>query len=92
MVLADPWFSRVEPNIDHDFGTTGPRRERTAAAAPATLDVTLPAGMWAGSWIDPVTGQVTETLLRQHPGEVASLTIPAWADDLALDLRRFVAP
>ena len=25
--LREPWFSRDEPTIDHDFGSTGPRRE-----------------------------------------------------------------
>jgi hypothetical protein len=92
VLLADPWFSRIEPTVDHDFGPHGPRLDQTATAASATLDMMLPAGMWAGSWIDPVTGQVTETLLRKHAGGVVSLTLPAWADDLALDLRRFVSP
>lgn len=79
-------------NVDHAFGSSGPRLDQAATAASATLDITLPAGMWAGSWLDPVTGQITETLLRKHPGGVASLALPAWADDLALDLRRFVSP
>jgi hypothetical protein len=92
VVLGDPWFSRVEPALDHDFGTSGPRRDQAAPSVSPTLDITLPAGMWAGSWIDPVTGQVTETILRRHGGGVASLTQPRWADDVAMELRRFVQP
>ncbi len=90
--LADPWFTRSEPNIDHDFGSSGPRRDSAPASTSATLDITLPAGRWAGSWIDPVTGEVLDTIFRQHQGGVATLALPAWTDDLALDLRRFVAP
>ena len=60
--------------------------------AAATLDVTLPAGRWAGSWIDPVTGEVLDTIIRQHQGGVATLALPTWTDDLALDLRRFITP
>ncbi len=91
VVLADPWFARGEPNVDHDFGSTGPRRDE-ARPASTTLDITLPAGKWAGSWIDPVTGEVLDTIIRQHPGGVARLTPPPWTDDLALDLRRFISP
>ena len=90
--LRDPWFSRDEATIDQDFGSTGPRRDLPAATASSTLNVTLPAGKWAGSWIDPETGQAIDTLIRQHAGGMAPLTLPAWKDDLALDLRRFVTP
>ena len=87
-----PWFSRDEAAIDHDFGSTGPRRDVPAATASSTLQVTLPPGTWAGSWIDPETGRTIDTLIRQHAGGVAPLTLPAWKDDLALDLRRVVTP
>jgi hypothetical protein len=90
--LGEPWFSRDEATIDHDFGSTGPRRDVPAAAASSTLNVTLPPGRWAGSWIDPETGQTIDTLMRQHAGGVAPLTLPRWKDDLALDLRRVVTP
>jgi hypothetical protein len=90
--LSDPWFTRGEPNIDHEFGTTGPRRDVPAATASSTLNVTLPPGQWAGSWIDPETGRTIDTLTRQHAGGVAPLTVPVWKDDLALDLRRVVTP
>jgi hypothetical protein len=93
VALSDPWFTRGEPNIDHAFGSTGPRRDVPAAAtASSTLKVTLPPGRWAGSWIDPETGRTIDTLTRQHPGGVAPLTLPAWKDDLALDLRRVITP
>ena len=90
--LRDPWFSRDEATLDHDFGTTGPRRDVPAATASSTLQVTLPPGTWTGSWIDPETGQTIDALIRQHAGGVAPLTLPAWKDDLALDLRRVVTP
>jgi hypothetical protein len=70
----------------------GPHVVQPASATAATLDITLPAGKWAGSWIDPVTGAVLDTTIRQHQGGVAQLAVPPWADDLALDLRRFVTP
>jgi hypothetical protein len=89
--LTDPWFARGEPNVDQDFGSTGPRPDDPRPAS-TTLDITLPAGRWAGSWIDPVTGEVLDTIIRQHQGGVAKLALPPWTDDLALDVRRFVAP
>jgi hypothetical protein len=92
VVLADPWFARLEGQINQDFGWSGPRLDAPAAAASATLDVTLPAGRWAGSWIDPVTGEVLDTIIRQHQGGVAKLALPRWNHDLALDLRRFITP
>ena len=64
--LREPWFSRDEPAIDHDFGSTGPRRDVPAATASSTLQVTLPPGTWAGSWIDPETGQTD-----RHPDPAA---------------------
>ncbi len=91
-ICGMPWFSRDEATIDHDFGTTGPRRDVPAATASSTLQVTLPPGTWAGSWIDPETGRTIDTLIRQHAGGVAPLTLPAWKDDLALDLRRVATP
>jgi hypothetical protein len=93
VMLDAPWFARDEPAIDHDFGSHGPRREvPSPPAAEGTLDITLPAGQWAGSWIDPVTGEVLDTLIRKHGGGLAKLAVPAWRDDLALELRRFVTP
>ncbi|MEO5821814.1 MAG: PA14 domain-containing protein [Vicinamibacteraceae bacterium] len=92
VVLADPWFARAEPTVDHDFGSTGPRRDSEPAAVGTTLDVTLPSGRWAGSWIDPVSGEVLDTTIRLHEGGVAKLALPPWSEDLALDLRRFVSP
>ncbi len=90
--LRVPWFSRDEPAIDQDFGSTGPRIDVPAATASSPLQVTLPPGKWAGSWIDPETGRTIDTLSRQHAGGVAPLTLPAWKDDLALDLRRVATP
>jgi hypothetical protein len=92
VVLADPWFARLEGRVDYDFGSSGPAFVQPAAAPSATLDITLPAGRWAGSWIDPVSGEVLDTIIRQHQGGVAKLALPPWTDDLALDLRRFVTP
>ncbi len=90
--LADPWFARLEGRVDQDFGLSGPKQDPPATATAATLDITLPAGRWAGSWIDPVTGEVLDTIIRQHQGGVAKLALPTWTDDLALDVRRFITP
>ena len=90
--LGEPWFSRDEAAIDQDFGSTGPRRDVPAATASSALQVTLPPGTWASSWIDPETGRTIHTPSRQHAGGVATLTLPAWKDDLAIDLRRVATP
>jgi hypothetical protein len=90
--LAEPWFDRAEPNLAHDFGVEGPRPGGATTSAGTTLDLALPAGRWAGSWIDPVTGEVLDTIIRQHQGGVAKLALPPWTDDLALELRRFITP
>jgi hypothetical protein len=90
--LKDAWFARDEPNVDHDFGSSGPRRDVAPAAAASTLDVALPAGTWAVTWLDPVTGVRGDTLIRKHLGGVSSLIMPAWKDDVALELRRVATP
>jgi hypothetical protein len=89
VVLADPWFAREEPAIDHDFGSSGPRRE-PAPVAPdaAALRITLPAGTWRPRWVDPVSGEERADAPVAHGGGVAAFTLPAWRDDLALELRR----
>jgi hypothetical protein len=90
--LTGTWFVQVEQTLDHDFGSGGPVPVVVASPASTTLDVTLPAGTWAASWIDPETGRTIDTLVRPHAGGVASLTLPRWKDDLALDLRRVATP
>ena len=91
--LAEAWFARTEPALDHEFGSNGPRRADAPAATSAALAFELPAGRWAASWIDPVSGAVLNTLLvRDHRGGAATLAMPAWTDDLALEIRRVAAP
>jgi hypothetical protein len=89
VVLEEPWFARDEPAIDYDFGSNGPRREAAASAPEATaLRVTLPAGTWRARWVDPVSGEERLDAPVVHGGGVAAFTLPAWRDDLALELRR----
>jgi hypothetical protein len=86
------YLRRHAPIVGQAFASSQPARPEAPASAPRTLDFTLPAGKWAGSWIDPESGAVIDTVIRQHEGGTAALTLPAWKDDLALDLRRVVTP
>ena len=92
VALADPWFARLESQVNQDFGWTGPRREAAQPLAGDTLDITLPAGRWTVSWIVPATGEAFPPAVLSHRGGVARLAPPAWATDLALDLRRAGTP
>jgi hypothetical protein len=88
--LKTPWFARAEPGIDHAFGTDGPRLTPPArpGASPGALAVTLPAGEWSVSWLDPVTGQTVRADRIVHGGGAAAVSMPAWKDDVAALIRR----
>ena len=66
MTLKDAWFSRGEPNVDHDFGSSGPRQAETPNpfASSGALAISLPAATWAVVWTNPVTGAPIRRLHR----------------------------
>jgi hypothetical protein len=39
-----------------------------------------------------VTGARGDMLIRKHPGGVSAFIMPAWKDDVALELRRVATP
>jgi PA14 domain len=88
--LADRWFERDEPNVDHEFGTAGPTPDvvRAADTPVSSLRIDVREGAWNAIWLDPVTGDQVATAAFQHPGGVRSVEMPAWRDDVALALRR----
>jgi hypothetical protein len=88
--LKQLWFNRPEPRIDHDFGSSGPRRSASPPtfAPPGSLAITLPAATWGVTWTNPVTGAPIQAYTVRHGGGVAHLTMPPWEDDVAVAIRR----
>jgi hypothetical protein len=56
--------------------------------ADESLVVDLPEGKYTAEWIDVLNGQPVQRVDLQHPGGDARLTIPEFADDVALRIRR----
>jgi hypothetical protein len=88
--LKEAWFSRLEPTLENDFGSNGPRRSEPASAppAPASLDLRLPAGTYGVMWTNPLTNDPIHASTVMHGGGVAHLKIPRWGDDVAVYIRR----
>jgi hypothetical protein len=88
--LAERWFERAEPNVDHEFGAAGPMTGTAPSADPRSsrLQIDLREGAWNAAWIDPATGDQVRTDAFQHSGGVRSVDVPPWHDDVALALRR----
>jgi hypothetical protein len=86
--LKDAWFAQVEPTLNHAFGSAGPKRDAPAAPPATALRLMLPAGTWQPRWVDPVSGEERAAPPIVHPGGIATVPLPAWRDDLALELRR----
>lgn len=55
---------------------------------PATFEIQLPPGRYRCEWLNPVTGDLTRSELPGHPGGLARLASPAYADDIALKIER----
>jgi hypothetical protein len=88
-VLADPGrayavYLRRQTTAD------GPKPVQNPFAASGVLQFALEPGTWAVSWLNPVTGESVRGAAVMHPGGVARLTIPAFADDIAVRIRRDV--
>ena len=86
------YLRRLTPAAGQAFGSSRPPRTDAPVSASPTLDITLPSGKWAGS-----SDRSRDRRGDRHPDPPArrrpmALTPPAWKDDLALDLRRFVTP
>jgi len=52
------------------------------------ISVELPAGDYAGEWIDPLTGKRTKFLITKHGGGEYHFTTPPVGEDLALKITR----
>jgi len=51
-----------------------------------TLMLELPKGGYAAQWLNPVTGRIAGRQKLSHPGGVASLASPSYAEDIALSV------
>lgn len=54
----------------------------------STLELDLPAGSYAGEWINTKTGAEDKTERIQHAGGTAKLSSPPYREDIALRIRR----
>ncbi len=52
------------------------------------ISIELPAGDYKGEWIDPVTGERTQFLIRKHKGGEYQFKTPPVGEDLALKITR----
>jgi hypothetical protein len=57
-------------------------------SGPVALTLDLPAGEYAGGWIDTETGRVEKGQPIQHRGGLLTLQTPAFQDGIALRLNR----
>jgi len=55
---------------------------------PVTLKLDLPSGRYRVEWINVLTGRVARSATLRHGGGEASLTSPAYTEDIALSIRR----
>jgi hypothetical protein len=85
--LKDAWFGDVDATLDHDFGSSGPRRRTNPFAPAGALDITLERGTWAVSWLNSVTGESVRGVTIRHPGGTARLTMPPFTEDIAIRIR-----
>jgi hypothetical protein len=90
--LTDAWFADVDPAVDHDFGTSGPRRKTNPFAPSGTFAIVLERGTWAFSWLNPATGESMRGLSVMHPGGVARVSMPPWTEEIAIRIRRDQGP
>jgi hypothetical protein len=58
------------------------------ATAGHALRLDLPAGTWSVEWTDPVACLTRTSPRVRHEGGILSLTTPAYAEDLAVRLKR----
>jgi hypothetical protein len=64
-------------------------KERAASADPtAVVELELPAGTYAATWLNPLDGRTEKRETRRHRGGVLSLESPKFPDDIALKLVR----
>ena len=78
-------FERNDAVIDFDWSKTDP----VATIQPGgllNLKLGLPARRYRAVWVDPSTAQVISIQEFNHAGGDASLTVPAFAEDVALKL------
>ena len=58
------------------------------ASAPMDLQVDLPAGAYSIVWTDTKNGKETEGKIEYHQGGFATLTSPAYSEDIALRIAK----
>jgi hypothetical protein len=85
--LKTPLLTRTEADLNQMWGTSFSPFTRPPSSATA-LQVELPAGSYRAEWIDPLSGKVTKAENFKHSGGARKLTAPAFADDIALRIKR----
>ncbi len=84
----EAWETRVDPQIQFDWGTTPPLA-RPRPGEPGPLRLSVPAGQWTLEWIDPVTGGVVMKESKTHDGgHLAIANRPNFDHDFVLRMAR----
>jgi hypothetical protein len=78
-------FARNDAVIDFDWTKADPVGEINPGR-PLSLTLDLPARRYRAVWVDPRTAQVIRSEELRHAGGDAVLTVPVFAEDVALKL------
>jgi hypothetical protein len=91
--FKDGWMqsramTRTEAAINFAWGAGNPFMPARDAQAAAALELDLPAGSYRAEWVDPQRGTVVKAEQFRHGGGTRRLEGPAFAEDMALRVKR----
>jgi hypothetical protein len=87
-VFDAPEAVRVDPAIDFEWPPAPRPIARPGWSGSVEIGLDLPAGRYRAEWVDPKSGAVGEAEALGHPGGRRRLASPAFAEDVALAVRR----
>ncbi len=78
-------LTRTDAVADFYWGVSSPY---LVEEAPVNLAIHLPAGAYRAQWVNTMTGKVDKDERFRHEGGTRTLRSPAYAEDIALRLKR----
>jgi hypothetical protein len=86
--LQSPAMTRDDASVNFEWGAASPFAAPREASSDAALTLELPAGAYTAEWVDTKLGTVARAERFRHGGGAKNLTAPAFADDIALRVKR----
>jgi hypothetical protein len=89
-VLADAgraYAVYLRQRTDADKTSKDPRGPAKGPGQPFSITVVLPAGAYRAEWSNPVNGNTVHRGRFRHDGGERALTVPAFAEDIALRIQ-----